>query len=104
MSAAVDNVYGLPASALTRKAFLHAQIGIGQPGRDRTEVVWRQHARNHVTMTSMRLLRGLPVFLALLMLGVVAEPLLAQPPQPAARDVDLALSKVSPSLVRIHVV
>jgi serine protease Do len=32
------------------------------------------------------------------------EPAAAQAPQPAARDVDLALSKVAPSLVRIHVV
>ena len=51
----------------------------------------------------MRLSRGLFVVLALSFAGVV-EPAAAQPPQPAARDVDFALSKVSPSLVRIHVV
>lgn len=55
-------------------------------------------------MNAMRLLRGLPVVLALLTPAGTVEPALAQASQPPARDVDLALSKVSPSLVRIHVV
>jgi serine protease Do len=53
----------------------------------------------------MRLLRGLLVLLSLFVVfAVPVDSATAQPAQPAARDVDLALSKVAPSLVRIHVV
>jgi serine protease Do len=50
----------------------------------------------------MRWTRDLPLSLALTIVWIAAvEPAAAQP---AAREVDLALSKVAPSLVRIHVV
>jgi serine protease Do len=53
----------------------------------------------------MRWTRGLPLSIALTIVSLAAvEPAAAQAPQPVARDVDLALSKVAPSLVRIHVV
>jgi serine protease Do len=56
-------------------------------------------------MACMRWTRGFPVSFAFTIAWLAAvEPAAAQAPQPAARDVDLALSKVSPSLVRIHVV
>ncbi len=56
----------------------------------------------------MRLVRGFPVSCVLVSMLAAGHPAAAQPAppmhQPAARDVDLALSKVAPSLVRIHVV
>lgn len=56
----------------------------------------------------MRLVRGFPVSCVLVSILAAGHPAAAQPAppthQPAARDVDLALSKVAPSLVRIHVV
>lgn len=48
--------------------------------------------------------RGGAATAALIALAVMTGTAAAQPPQPAARDVDAALAKVAPSLVRIHVV
>ena len=53
----------------------------------------------------MRWTRDLLLSFALTIVWLAAvEPAAAQAPPPAARDVDLALSRVAPSLVRIHVV
>lgn len=55
----------------------------------------------------MRLVRGFPVSYVLVLILAASDPAAAQTPrtqEPAARDVDLALSRVAPSLVRIHVV
>jgi serine protease Do len=55
----------------------------------------------------MRLVRGFPVSCVIVLVLAATGPATAQPPHtqpPAARDVDLALSRVAPSLVRIHVV
>ena len=56
-------------------------------------------------MTCMRWTRRLPLSLAVTIACLAGlQSAAAQAPPPAARDVDLALARVAPSLVRIHVV